>query len=112
MNGYLLNLTTDGTCTGTTDQECAVFSSNQTGNYSVLPPIRSARLTTRLSHSIRYGKIEVKARMPTGDWIWPASKSEPLRICLPRVTAYLLLPRSLDAADEQRLRAVASVRRE
>ncbi|POY76344.1 hypothetical protein BMF94_0541 [Rhodotorula taiwanensis] len=72
MNGYVLNLTTDGTCTGTTDQQCAVYSSNQTGNYSVLPPIRSARLTTRLSHSIRYGKIAVKARMPTGDWIWPA----------------------------------------
>lgn len=24
------------------------------------------------SHSIKYGRVEVKARLPKGDWIWPA----------------------------------------
>ncbi len=27
---------------------------------------------TNFSRSIKYGRVEVKARMPTGDWIWPA----------------------------------------
>ncbi|GAA5823331.1 hypothetical protein JCM11251_007570 [Rhodosporidiobolus azoricus] len=72
INGYTLNLTADGTCTGTTDAQCVAFSNSTAGNYSVIPPIRSARLTTKLSRSIKYGKVEVKARMPTGDWIWPA----------------------------------------
>ncbi|XP_066282938.1 beta-1,3-glucan-binding protein-like [Branchiostoma lanceolatum] len=37
-----------------------------------LPPVLSARLTTANSFSFRYGKVEVIAKMPTGDWIWPA----------------------------------------
>ncbi|CAH1261309.1 KREMEN2 [Branchiostoma lanceolatum] len=36
-----------------------------------LPPVLSARLTTANSFSFRYGKVEVIAKMPTGDWIWP-----------------------------------------
>ncbi|XP_019621231.1 PREDICTED: beta-1,3-glucan-binding protein-like [Branchiostoma belcheri] len=37
-----------------------------------LPPVLSARITTARSFSFRYGKVEVQAKMPTGDWIWPA----------------------------------------
>ncbi|KAI9275934.1 concanavalin A-like lectin/glucanase domain-containing protein [Phascolomyces articulosus] len=40
------------------------------GNY--LNPIQSARLRTIDSVSIKYGKVEVRARLPRGDWIWPA----------------------------------------
>ncbi|GAA5881438.1 hypothetical protein JCM8547_005187 [Rhodosporidiobolus lusitaniae] len=72
MDGLTLNFTADGTCTSTSLSDCVAFSNNTVGNYSVIPPIRSARISTKLSHSIRFGKIEVKARMPTGDWIWPA----------------------------------------
>lgn len=70
INGYTLNLT--GTCTAsnTTGPNCIRTSNSTTG--TILPPVRSARLTTKLSHSIRYGKIEFQARMPTGDWLWPA----------------------------------------
>ncbi|ORY92815.1 concanavalin A-like lectin/glucanase domain-containing protein [Leucosporidium creatinivorum] len=71
-NGYVVNLTRDGTCTGTTAKDCVIFSNNTVGNISVIPPIQSARLTTQLSKSIRFGRVEVKAKMPTGDWIWPA----------------------------------------
>ncbi|XP_064612240.1 beta-1,3-glucan-binding protein-like isoform X1 [Liolophura sinensis] len=35
-------------------------------------PIQSARLRTKDSFSFRYGRLEVEAKMPTGDWIWPA----------------------------------------
>lgn len=35
-------------------------------------PIRSARLRTAESFSFKYGTVEVRAKLPTGDWIWPA----------------------------------------
>jgi len=34
--------------------------------------VMSARLNTKGSHSIRYGKVEVIAKLPRGDWLWPA----------------------------------------
>ncbi|GAC99142.1 glycoside hydrolase [Pseudozyma hubeiensis SY62] len=71
-NGYTLNLTAAGACTAAnkSDANCAVVSNATTG--VILPPIQSARLMTNFSRSIKYGRVEVKARMPTGDWIWPA----------------------------------------
>jgi beta-glucanase (GH16 family) len=38
----------------------------------VINPVRSARINTKGKKSIRYGKVEVKAKMPKGDWLWPA----------------------------------------
>jgi beta-glucanase (GH16 family) len=35
-------------------------------------PVQSARLRSVDSFTVRYGRIEVSAKMPTGDWIWPA----------------------------------------
>jgi len=35
-------------------------------------PIQSARIRTINSFNFRYGKVEVEAQMPKGDWIWPA----------------------------------------
>ena len=40
------------------------------GNY--LNPIKSARLRTAESFNFKYGKVEVKAKVPKGDWLWPA----------------------------------------
>jgi beta-glucanase (GH16 family) len=40
------------------------------GNY--INPIMSARLRTVNSFSFTYGRVEVKAQLPKGDWIWPA----------------------------------------
>ncbi|KAG6876940.1 hypothetical protein C0993_011854 [Termitomyces sp. T159_Od127] len=39
---------------------------------TVINPVQSARISTRFSASIRYGKVEVRAKMPSGDWMWPA----------------------------------------
>ncbi|KAJ3510028.1 hypothetical protein NMY22_g16100 [Coprinellus aureogranulatus] len=38
----------------------------------VINPVRSARINTKGKKSIKYGKVEVKAKMPQGDWLWPA----------------------------------------
>lgn len=40
------------------------------GNY--LNPITSARLRTAEFFAFKYGKVEVKAKLPKGDWLWPA----------------------------------------
>lgn len=38
----------------------------------IIKPIRSARMTTKRAFSFKYGRVEVVARIPTGDWLWPA----------------------------------------
>jgi beta-glucanase (GH16 family) len=75
---YTLNLTQsggDGSCTDSDTASdylsaCAVTSNSTSA--TIIPPIRSARLNTKGKKSIQYGRIEVTAKMPTGDWLWPA----------------------------------------
>lgn len=38
---------------------------------SIINPVRSARLNTAESFSFTYGRLEVIAKLPTGDWLWP-----------------------------------------
>jgi beta-glucanase (GH16 family) len=40
------------------------------GNY--FNPIQSARIRTVNSFAFKYGRVEIKAKLPKGDWIWPA----------------------------------------
>lgn len=70
LNGYTVNLTKDGTCTGSGASDCWVTSNSSTS--TIIPPVQSARLTTKNSRLIRYGKLEIRAKMPRGDWLWPA----------------------------------------
>ena len=37
----------------------------------IVLPIQSARIRSINSFSFRYGRVEVRAKMPRGDWIWP-----------------------------------------
>lgn len=64
---YTLNLTD---CTGTTAANCMITSNPLNG--SLIPPVRSARLVSRGKKFVRYGRVEVVAKMPKGDWLWPA----------------------------------------
>ncbi|KAI0320475.1 concanavalin A-like lectin/glucanase domain-containing protein [Amylostereum chailletii] len=57
-------------CTAASQQNCSVTASKSGG--TSIPPIMSARLSTQSSVSIRYGKVEVVAKLPQGDWLWPA----------------------------------------
>ncbi|KAF9039187.1 concanavalin A-like lectin/glucanase domain-containing protein [Panaeolus papilionaceus] len=49
---------------------CSAVSNITAG--TIINPVQSARLTTRKSASIKYGRVEVRAKIPTGDWLWPA----------------------------------------
>lgn len=45
----------------------------QAGENTMINPIRSARLNTEQSFSFKYGRVEVIAKMPKGDWLWPGN---------------------------------------
>ena len=56
-------------CTGNNWWGC-----ERTGSATnILNPIQSARLRTVNSFAFKYGKLEVEAQMPKGDWIWPGN---------------------------------------
>ena len=46
--------------------------SGQPNEWRYLNPIKSARIRTAESFNFKYGKVEVKAKLPIGDWLWPA----------------------------------------
>lgn len=81
LNGYTYNLTDctynttnpeslPGASNSTTFdatayyQACGAVSNTTTG--SVINPVQSARISTRNSASIRYGRVEVSAKLPRG----------------------------------------------
>lgn len=86
LNGYTYNLTdctynstnpiaNTGSSNTSVDatayyQACGTVSNSTTG--TIINPIQSARITTRNKASIRYGRVEVRAKVPRGDWLWPA----------------------------------------
>jgi len=67
LDGYTLNLTS---CTSTFASDCSVTSNATTS--TIINPVRSARLSTKGKKSIKYGRVEVVAKLPAGDWLWPA----------------------------------------
>lgn len=38
---------------------------------SIIPPIISAKVNTKEKFSFKYGKVEVVAKLPVGNWIYP-----------------------------------------
>ncbi|KAF5370981.1 hypothetical protein D9615_006309 [Tricholomella constricta] len=38
----------------------------------IINPVQSARISTKRSASTKFGKVEVRAKIPKGDWQWPA----------------------------------------
>ena len=56
-------------CTGNAFFGC---ERNARASGNVNNPVRSARIRTAESFSFTYGKVEVRAKLPRGDWLWPA----------------------------------------
>lgn len=74
----LIDLRKDGSCTSTDFYDCVAATNTTAGNSSIVPPVLSGRITTRPGASIKYGRIEVTAKLPAGDWLWPAIWMMPL----------------------------------
>lgn len=61
-------------CTGTIGTtEC----SREASGPQILPPIITSKITTKNKFAFKYGRVEIRARMPFGDWIYPEIQLEP-----------------------------------
>ncbi|XP_055703432.1 beta-1,3-glucan-binding protein [Phlebotomus papatasi] len=65
-NRFTLDITD---CTGELDSPACSRSREKYPD--ILPPIISARINTKSHFHFLYGKIEIRARLPSGDWIFP-----------------------------------------
>lgn len=66
----VIDLTAMGICSS--DQWNNCVASTNTTNGTIIPPTKSGRLNTKKGAAITYGRVEVVAKMPRGDWLWPA----------------------------------------
>lgn len=70
-NGYDYNIwggTPADQCTANFFYGCQRVSNG----FNYINPVMSAKITTTQSFSFKYGRVEVKAKLPKGDWLWPA----------------------------------------
>lgn len=58
------------------ESECTDSNNNgcdKTGTSTyIINPIRSARIDSSQSFAFKFGTLEIRAKMPRGDWLWPA----------------------------------------
>ena len=66
----VINLTSDGTCTSTVLKNCVSVTNLTAG--TIIQPVKSGRINTKAGATIKYGRVEVTAKLPVGDWLWPA----------------------------------------
>jgi len=72
QNGYTMDIwgsSPADLCTGNAFYGCSRTSG---GGGNVLNPVQSARIRTADSFTLKYGRVEVRAKLPKGDWLWPA----------------------------------------
>ena len=63
-------------CTGNNFYGCE-RQSGAGGN--ILNPIQSAKITTATTFNFKFGRVEIVAKLPKGDWLWPAIWMLPAR---------------------------------
>lgn len=62
-------------CTGVIGtEECSRTASGAL----ILPPIITAKITTKNKFTFLYGRVEIRAKVPLGDWLYPEIQLEPL----------------------------------
>ncbi|GAA5948187.1 hypothetical protein JCM10213_007062 [Rhodosporidiobolus nylandii] len=69
MNSTYLQL--GAVCDSIHQTDCFIQADTETNETLVIPPVQSAMISTRDKVTIRRGRVVVKAKMPTGDWLWP-----------------------------------------
>jgi beta-glucanase (GH16 family) len=75
----VIDLTKDGTCTSTQFSDCYAATNTTNGNATIVPPTKSGRINTKLGATMKYGRVEVTAKLPAGDWLWPAIWMMPVK---------------------------------
>ncbi|KAJ6551522.1 concanavalin A-like lectin/glucanase domain-containing protein [Mycena capillaripes] len=59
-------------CTESETNKTACTASGNNGNGLVINPVMTARISTKDHYHMTYGRVEVRAKLPRGDWLWPA----------------------------------------
>ncbi|KAG6801368.1 gram-negative bacteria-binding protein 1-2 precursor [Apis mellifera caucasica] len=71
-------------CTEMIENECKRFAF---GSY-ILPPVISGRLNTKSSFNFQYGRIQIRAKLPRGDWLFPLITLESTDMCTKNSSIY------------------------
>ncbi|KAI9826979.1 MAG: hypothetical protein M1819_007073 [Sarea resinae] len=66
----VINLLKTGSCSSKVWSDCVAVTN--TTNGTIVNPVKSGRISTKKGAFIRYGRVEVTATLPAGDWLWPA----------------------------------------
>lgn len=74
-----IDLRGSGGCTSKEFLDCVAVTNTTAGNSSVVPPVKSGRITTLKGATLKYGRVEVTAKLPQGDWLWPAIWMMPVK---------------------------------
>jgi len=72
-----LDLTKGGVCTSDVWANCHAVTNLTNG--SIINPVKSGRINTKLGAKIKYGRVEVTATLPEGDWLWPGIWMMPVK---------------------------------
>lgn len=75
----LINLLEDGSCTSTVPSDCIAATNTTVGNATIVPPTKSGRINSKKGATLKYGRVEVTAKLPQGDWLWPAIWMMPVK---------------------------------
>lgn len=66
-NTVVTNLTADGTCTSTASENCVLVANHTAGQ--IVQPTKSGHINTKKFAVIRYGRVEITAKLAAGDWL-------------------------------------------
>ncbi|MCJ1251402.1 hypothetical protein MMC30_008635 [Trapelia coarctata] len=66
----VIDLRKDGGCSSDKWSDCVAVTN--TTNGTIVNPVKSGRISTKKGATIKYGRVEVVATLPAGDWLWPA----------------------------------------
>jgi Glycosyl hydrolases family 16 len=70
QHNNVIDLRKQGICSSDIWYNC--LTSTNTTNGTIVPPVKSGRINTKKGGTIKYGRVEVTAKLTQGDWLWPA----------------------------------------
>ncbi|KAK3988458.1 glycoside hydrolase [Cladorrhinum sp. PSN332] len=79
QQNFTIDLLKEKTCTADDYKSCRAVTNIEPGNSSIVPPVLSGRMNSKPGASIKYGRVEVTAKLPQGDWLWPAIWMMPVK---------------------------------
>ena len=59
-------------CSSDVPTNCFAETNVTGSNRTIVPPVKSGRINAKKGGAITYGRVEVTATLPSGDWLWPA----------------------------------------